>query len=347
MPTMSSPRRAGISEGPSANQAQLPLEPGVDPALQQKMQIEKLQADIHKAEADVLKTQAEVANIQEIGPRLNRLVTITTSLAGLAGAVFGAIIAALVAWLGQRINRNYNIVQSEKLRQDRELEHEKHSLELYKSLGSDNPRGQFAAAAVLLQRLEHLSGDGLMTGEHDALADRITITHVLISVLKEQTDEPNFTILRKHIADNMVKRLNIVSSGGHLETDNSPSFLANFDIQKCKLKDVFWRGVNLRNVDLYGSDLAGASLRNADLRNAVLYQCDLSGCRFNEANLEGANLEGAHVEKADFSTAKLTNAILRNTKFDDSTKWPIGFDPIPLGAVKIDTALSSAGSYPY
>ena len=71
----------------------------------------------------------------------------------------GAAIAALVAWLGQRINRNYNEVQSEKLRQDRELEHKKHNLELYKSLGSDNPRGQFAAAAVLLQRLEHLSRD--------------------------------------------------------------------------------------------------------------------------------------------------------------------------------------------
>jgi uncharacterized protein YjbI with pentapeptide repeats len=287
-----------------------------------------------------------LANMREIGPRLNRFVTITTSLAGLAGAVFGAIIAALVAWLGQRINRNYNIVQSEKLRQDRELEHEKHSLELYKSLGSDNPRGQFAAAAVLLQRLQHLSGDAL-TAERDAHADRITITHVLVSVLKEQNDEPNFNVLRKHIADTMVKMLNIVSSDGHLEEDNSPSFLANFDVQKCKLKDVFWRGVNLRNVDLYGSDLSGASLRNADLRNAVLYQCNLSGCRFNQANLEGANLEEAHVEGADFSTAKLIKVIFHNTKFDDNTKWPTGFDPIPLGAVKLDTAVLSAASNPY
>jgi hypothetical protein len=177
------------SGGPSSKRSEVPLEPTGDLANQQKIQINKLQADLQKTQAEVAKTKAEVANIQEIGPGLNRFVTIATSLGGVAGAVFGAVIAALVAWVGQRINRNYNRVQSDKLRQDRELEHEKHSLELYKSLGSDNPRGQFAAAAVLLQRLEHLSGEGSAANDRDGHADQITIIHVLISVLKEQRDE--------------------------------------------------------------------------------------------------------------------------------------------------------------
>jgi hypothetical protein len=206
-------------------------------------------------------------------------------------------------------------------------------------LGSDNPRGQFAAAAVLLQRLGHLSRIISAVDDNDTHDDKITIIHVLISVLKEQIDEPNSTVLRKHIADNMVKALNLVKWAGHSERDTFPSILAEFDVQKCKLKDVFWRGVNLRNVDLYGSDLSGASLRNADLRGAVLYQSTLVGSKFNDANLERANLEGACIVGADFSRANLTEVKLLDAKFDPQTKWPAGFNPIALGAVELSAAV--------
>ncbi len=312
--------RAAAPEVPSPNRSEVRSEPLADPSATQKIQLEKLQADIQKAQVEVAKTKAELENLQEIGPGLNRLVTIATSFGGVAGAIFGAVIALLVAWLGQRFNRNYNKAQSDKLRQDRDFEHEKHNLELYKSLGSDNSRGQFAAAAVLLQRLGHISRIISTADDNDTRDDKITIIHVLTSVLKEQIDEPNSTVLRKHIADNMVKALNLVEWGGHPKSDTLPSILAEFDVQKCKLRDVFWRGVNLRKVDLYGSDLSGASLRNADLRDAILYQSTLVGSKFIGANLEGANLEGACIAGADFSGANLKEVKLLDAEFDLQTK---------------------------
>lgn len=237
-----------------------------------------------------------------------------------------------------RLNTNYNRVQTDKLRQDREFEHEKHNLELYQSLGSDNSRGQFAAAAVLLQRLEQLCEATDVVGDFDIEADKTTITHILISILKEQVDDGNLNVLRKHIADNLVKALKLVKWDGHPDIDRYPSYLASFDLQKSKLNDVFWRGVNLRNVDLYGSDPTRASLRNADLRNAVLYQAILVRSKFNNADLENANLEAACVEYADFSGANLTGARLIDAKFNNETKWPTGFDPVEMGATTSETA---------
>jgi Pentapeptide repeats (9 copies) len=294
-----------------------------------------------------------VANVQEIGPGLNRFVTVSTSVSGLVGAVLGALIAGLVAFVGQQINKNYNRVQSEKLRQDADLEREKHNLELYQGLGNVNARAQFAAAAVLLQRLESLSGDQGIGDHSDAQADKDTITHVLISILKEQMDEPNSTVLRKHIADNMVKALKLVKLNRHPDEELFPSILSNFDLQRCRLSDVFWRGVNLRKVDLYGSDLTRASLRNADLRDAVLYQSKLVESKFNNSKLQRANLQGAQINGADFSGADLREANLQDcvikrvdfshallsqlnlehARFDDQTKWPVGFNPIDLGAL--------------
>jgi hypothetical protein len=319
-PNSSSPNTPEVSPGTSADQ--------------QKITIEKLQADISKTKADVEKTNAEVANLREIGPGLNRFVTVTTAIGGLAGAIFGGLIAILVA----RLNTNYNRVQTDKLRQDREFEHEKHNLELYQGLGSDNPRGQFAAAVVLLQRLEQLCEATDVVGDLNVEADKTTITHVLISILKEQVDDGNLNVLRKHIADNLVKALKLVKWDGHPEIDRYPSYLASFDLQKSKLNDVFWRGVNLRNVDLYGSDLTRASLRNADLRNAVLYQAILVRSKFNNADLENANLEAACVEYADFSGANLTGTRLIDAKFNNETKWPTGFDPVEMGATASETA---------
>jgi len=371
-------RNGGVSGPGDAPQ------PTADAGLQQRIQLEKLQADLLKTQAEIAKTREEADNLREIGPGLNKVVTLFASLGGIAGAILGAAAALWVARLGSRITKNFNEVQSIKLRQDRELGLERHNLDLYQSLGNANARAQFAAAAVLLQRLGQLFEDSDPKDREQADRDVSTIIHVLISILKEQTDEPNSAVLRKHIADNMVKAVNLICWDGHPDKEQAPSFLHRFDLQKCKLRDVFWRGVNLRFVDLYGADLSRASLRNADLRDAVLYEAVLAGCVLRNAMLQGANLESARIEFADFSGANLTGAILKksilrsttfsktrldgadlsaaqisgvdfseasmvrvsllNSRFDDQTKWPPGFDPIDFGAARFDDLKSDPAS---
>jgi hypothetical protein len=67
----------------------------------------------------------------------------------------------------------------------------------------------------------------------------------------------------------------------------------------------------LRDRDLRGVDLTGAFLVNTDFSNA-----DLRG--------------------VDFSGADLENVCLRDAIYDASTRWPDGFDPQRLGAVKVE-----------
>ena len=57
---------------------------------------------------------------------------------------------------------------------------------------------------------------------------------------------------------------------------------------------------------------------------------DLRTADFREIDLRGANVSGK-----DLSDADLTGAVLDGLKFDVFTRWPAGFDPVRLGAVKI------------
>ncbi len=128
--------------------------------------------------------------------------------------------------------------------------------------------------------------------------------HVLTALLKEQAADASFDVLRKHVADNLVRTLGTIEWNGDpahmISWDVLPprrgapdSMLARFDMQKTRLANVFWRGANLRRVDFYGADLKAASLRNADLRRAVLYEADLTGVVLRDAWLDDANLESA------------------------------------------------------
>ena len=147
----------------------------------------------------------------------------------------------------------------------------------------------------------------------------------------------------------MVKALGLVSWDGHLKESRAASILANFDLQRSNLRDVFWRGVNIRGVDLYGSDLSTASLRNADLRKAVLYEANLTDCIFVGANLGEANLEKATLIGANFSGANLAEVRLIGAKFDARTKWPVGFSAVESGAVDVTSAaaLPQEAAFPY
>ena len=64
----------------------------------------------------------------------------------------------------------------------------------------------------------------------------------------------------------------------------------------------------------------------ANLRDANLIGADLNG-----ADLRGADLRGS-----DMSTANLVGTILYESKYNNATRWPDGFDPQEAGAVLVE-----------
>jgi len=281
-----------------------------------------LSQQVEKLKLENQKLQIEVQNLSVTTPKEQLAIT----AAGAIGTVVGTVVTLLVALVGWWINRTYNRTQHKKIEQERQLSREKHNLELFQGLGSDNARVRIASASVLLQRLRsEYAGltDGGNSSDTTGQEEVRTLVQVLLSVIKDRQgrDDEGDIALRKHIADNLVKALNLVRDEGHPSSDENPSALQSFDLQGALLRDVFWRGVDLRHVDLFGADLQKASLRNADLRNAVLMEADLRGAVLKGAILEGTNLQSAN---------------LTGAKYDKRTLWPESFDPKASGAIEVE-----------
>ena len=88
--------------------------------------------------------------------------------------------------------------------------------------------------------------------------------------------------------------------------------------------------------DCRGAILVGADLSHFDLSGADLTDADLSGADLSGAILWNAGLNGADLSGADLTNANLVGAMLRLTKYNANTKWPLGFDPEAAGAVLVD-----------
>ncbi|MBW4550616.1 MAG: pentapeptide repeat-containing protein [Aphanocapsa sp. GSE-SYN-MK-11-07L] len=82
------------------------------------------------------------------------------------------------------------------------------------------------------------------------------------------------------------------------------------------------RGVNLRGAELSYADLSEANLAAADLRGADLSFANLTDANLDQANLSGAILMGANLKGTNLQTARLGKA-----DYDDSTRFPDGFNP--------------------
>ena len=84
---------------------------------------------------------------------------------------------------------------------------------------------------------------------------------------------------------------------------------------------VNFEGAYLKGADYRGLNFMGVSFRGANLRDANFEDCDLTGADFQFADLRGA----------DFALSKgLENADLSGARMDSKTRWPGGFDPLPL-----------------
>ena len=112
-------------------------------------------------------------------------------------------------------------------------------------------------------------------------------------------------------------------------------------------------------INFSGANLSSVSFQNSDLSNAiyintVFSQIDPNSGERSNVNLSGTNamltlsgavdligvnLSGVNLFNSDLTTAQLTDA-----KFDNSTVWPTGFDPVVAGAVNIDSNSGSNGN---
>jgi uncharacterized protein YjbI with pentapeptide repeats len=91
------------------------------------------------------------------------------------------------------------------------------------------------------------------------------------------------------------------------------------------------RGLDLRGAQLSGQRLRGANLENANLEGASFVMADLGSANLRGARLANAMLCG-NLRGADLRGADLTGADLDRANYDDSTRWPEGFDPAAHGA---------------
>ena len=316
-PAGASPQPAPASGAAELEGLPAPLTVPEDPTTEEKRrkEIEKLQAEIES-----LRLQNEALDVQ---------TRRWSAWLGAVGGVTGALLTFVIGFLGWRLNRLQDSrarqekhLSLRKLEQDRHLEREKQNMALYEGLGHQNPRVQFAAASVLLERLFTFQ-EKSREGREPTAAERAehpTIVKVLIAVIKERVEETEtHKALRKHIADNLVKALDAVVEEveGADPPPGSSSPLLRWDWQYANLAEVWWQRVDARGVDFFQANFRNAGLAGAFLDGAVFYQADL----------RDAVLKGAHLEGANFYGARLDGSRLDGATFDQSTTWPEGFDP--------------------
>lgn len=83
-------------------------------------------------------------------------------------------------------------------------------------------------------------------------------------------------------------------------------------------------GVNFQGADLSHANLSGANLSESNFSGETnLTFADLSRADFRNTNLKGTRLEGANLEGIQ----------LEGSVYNETTKFPLGFDPIRAGAL--------------
>ena len=114
-------------------------------------------------------------------------------------------------------------------------------------------------------------------------------------------------------------------------------YLSRVDLRGAFLHDARLTNALLRHTNLARAQMAGvwldrADLEDADLRQANLQRARLSGANLHQAHLQDADLRGADLSSADvhganFQGAQLEGADFAGARYDDTTKWPDGFQP--------------------
>lgn len=297
------------------------------------IEIHKLQKEMDKIKLDTVKSQAkrDKGEHQDNGHRFSItdwLIAIGTISIPILGLFF-------------------NFIQIAKMRQDKKFDREKQLLEVFRELGSSDPRRRIGAASILLQRLDKIPNpkkkDKRTKRRKEEIYEFFSIMSVLIAETKHEEKEET----QKYIADGIVDALDarIPEDMASPTTDESP--LKDYDFQGTNLHNAWWKRIDARGVDFYEANLERASLREAFLSKAILKKTDLTKAVLEEANLELVNLQEAKLAGANLRGANLSEAFLEGANLQDANlKSTVVQKPYPetreLKEYKVRTNLSNA-----
>jgi len=110
------------------------------------------------------------------------------------------------------------------------------------------------------------------------------------------------------------------------------------DLTGAYCKEAIFDCANLSNSLLRGCKLMGASLRNTNLKNEDLSFAHLDGADLRGTNLQYSNLTGTKLISPTQNLPRFIDQLRLEQSysgaiFNDSTIWPLGFNPIESGAV--------------
>jgi len=127
--------------------------------------------------------------------------------------------------------------------------------------------------------------------------------------------------------------------------------LKGTNLQDAILAFTTCKETNFSNANLQHADFSSANLSNTKFINANLSYANLSDTISETANYTGANLSNANLQYARFYGANFSGANLQNVdlstvrfnrvEYDDSTKFPEGFDPKSKNMINLAKELST------
>jgi len=102
--------------------------------------------------------------------------------------------------------------------------------------------------------------------------------------------------------------------------------LSGANLREAKFRNASLSGINLTGADLRNADLTGAVLFMADLTNADLRMATLGLRAHGRLTLSGTDIRGADLSELEYSEHSV-HWPWRGVIYDNTTKWPPGFDP--------------------
>lgn len=198
-------------------------------------------------------------------------------------------------------------------------------------------RGQEAELQSYLDRMTDLLLRETPYKKEEIEARDVVVRARTLSVLKNLDASRKASILRFLYES---KLLNVITDAdfSHVDMYNgillgAYLFKANFNfanlsfanLEKSVLSDCSFYKANLSFGKFNGVDLSFAKLRGADLSAINLVDADLSDADLTGAKLRGADLTNANLVGTDLSDVNLEDVNLYRVKYNESTKWPLGF----------------------
>ncbi len=107
--------------------------------------------------------------------------------------------------------------------------------------------------------------------------------------------------------------------------DFAGASLSKAKFEQCKCDRASFKKANLKTASLTTSRFNGADFADADLSRATLAGCSLRKAVFHNARLADANLTSADLTGVDLSSADLKDARFTGARFDETTRFPSGF----------------------